>query len=113
MARGAPLSVALLWDSTALSEVGSVLQRVELQMDVQRAFKGVTQPLSATLRGMMCINGHRHCGFFFDAVQRIWQWFDDSTLAPVGEDWAAVINKCSLARYQPLFLFYAVQSSSV
>ena len=65
----------------------------------------------ATLRGMMCFNGRRYCGFFYDAMQRLWQWFDDCTLSPVGDEWDAVIAACSQSRYQPLFLFYGLSPS--
>jgi len=111
------LTVALVWDAppseaSAVGDIATVLQRIELQIDVQRAFKGVTQPTTATLRGMMCQHGSRYCAFFYDGVQRTWQWFDDSTVQPVGDDWATVASKCSLSHYVPSFLFYAVHVSS-
>ena len=48
------LTVALVWDSSSASpsNVAALLQRVDLTMDLQRAFKGVAQPTPISLRGM-------------------------------------------------------------
>uniref|UniRef100_A0A7S3RZ30 RanBP2-type domain-containing protein n=1 Tax=Emiliania huxleyi TaxID=2903 RepID=A0A7S3RZ30_EMIHU len=51
------ITVALVWDAAVASDVGAVLQRVELQLEVHRAFKGITSNVQASLRGMMCKNG--------------------------------------------------------
>jgi len=105
------LTIALVWDPTTPGDIAGVLQRIEQQMDVTRAFKGVAQPRSAILRGLMCQHGARYCAFFFDTTMRNWMWFDDAVRTPMGSDWAEVAAKCALSRYQPSFLFYSVQAT--
>ena len=72
------LTVALVWDPSNPSDIAGVLQRVEQQMDITKAFKGQSQPRSATLRGIMCQHGTRYCAVFFDTGSRSWVWFDDA-----------------------------------
>lgn len=67
------ITLALVWDVATASDIGAVLRRIELQMEVHRAFKGITSNVTASLRGMMCKSGSQHCGFFLELTQRTWQ----------------------------------------
>jgi len=67
------LTVALVRDPLYPAEACALLDRVELTMEVHRAFKGVSASTQAVLAGLICRNGPRHCGFFVHSTQRTWQ----------------------------------------
>jgi hypothetical protein len=112
------LTVGLSWDQTPVqpSAIHALLSLVEGQMDLQHAFKSIPQPATASIRGVLCSSqqpggGIAFHSFVYEQATSTWHWHGDGTSEAIGEEWPAVISKCSLNRYKPALLLYQITTS--
>jgi len=110
------ITVAIVWDVEPLAEATAgeaartILSRVDLSIEVPCAFEGGLPEGAhsrALLLGLVCRASEGWCGFFLDDEKRVWQWFDQSSSAPVGEGWSVVVERCDSLGCKPAYLFYA------
>ena len=94
--------------------IQSLLHAIPSTIDLQQAFKSVPQPATASLYGVLCSGGiDAPTGFHtfaIDANLRQWLHWGDNTTSQVGEDWEAVVSKCSLHRLKPALVVYQIHS---
>ena len=134
------LAVALVRDATSSAPSGgdetdaqiadnpaALLERIDLHIDLQHAFKGLNQPMLARLCGLVCQTGRSHCAFFCEAPagesdnatshdaarSHRWSLFDHATAAPLGANgWSAVVAHCVNKRMQPMMLFFSIAQAT-
>jgi len=107
------LVVGLSWDATAVqpSSIHSVLTLIEQTIDLQAAFKSLPQPATASLRGVLASSGPTHHSFAYDPVGSSWLHHGEGAVTAVGEEWEAVVSKCSQYRLKPVLLLYQINTS--
>ena len=96
------------------ADISTLLQRVDLEVDLQRAFRGVLTPLKMSLRGVLCSAATRCSAYFLSkegATQGSWVCFDDDAVTTVGDEFGAVVSRCAFALSQPALLFYEVNDT--
>lgn len=112
LTQPAPLLIAvgLAWENgaTSQSDITDLVGLIDTDLDIQEAFKGVSQPGTAVLQSMLCLAPtQQYCGFSYDGTS--WKWYDETTHLIIGEEWYSVALKCSLSCYRPSLLLYQVQ----
>ena len=92
----------------------SLLLTLPSTLDLQQAFKSVPQPATASLCGILCSGGvdalTSFHSFALDANLRQWLYWGDNTTSIVGDEWEAVVSRCSLNRLKPALALYQIHS---
>ena len=111
-------TVGLAWDQTPVqpNAIHALLSSVDGTIDMQYAFKSVPQPATASIRAVLCsaqlqAGGVAFHGFAYDKETSTWHWHGDGTSEAIGEEWSAVVSKCSLNKYKPSLLIYQITST--
>lgn len=104
------VSIGLIWEDLEAHPniIQLVMQHVYQRIDVQRAFHGVAQPTTASLKAIVCtVDNSNFCAFAVDS-NHSWHWFDDKSRVAAGDDFSSVAAKCSMSNYQPCILIYQI-----